>query len=74
MLQHDITNDKYYFYGTEITAERYAEIRLVLDNMPTAPQGYYYVLNKELEWELHEVIDDDPTAEEIVSILTGEVE
>lgn len=71
MLQHDITDNKYYFYGSEISAEMYAEIRAILDDMPTAPQGYFYILTENLEWELREAPPDEPDAEEILSILTG---
>ena len=71
MLQHDISNDKYFFYGSEITAERFAEIRAILDEMPTAEQGYFYVLTEELEWELHEAPPEEPDAEEILGILLG---
>ena len=74
MLQQDFTSGKYYFYGTEITAERYAEIRGILDEMPEAPAGYFYVLTEELEWDLREDPDpeeDEPEPEELLSILLG---
>jgi len=75
MLQHDITNNRYYFYGKEITAERYAEIREIMDNMPEAEKGYYYILTEDLEWELHKTPEpDEPTAEEALSILLGGAE
>ena len=74
MLQHDMTNERYYWYGTEITAERYAEIRGILDEIPEAPAGYFYVLTEELEWQLMEGPDpeeDEPEPEELLSILLG---
>ena len=75
MLQHDITNNKYYFYGKEITAERYAEIREIMDNIPKAEKGYYYILTEDLEWELRKMPDPDPEEEtddsEALSILLG---
>lgn len=75
MLQHDITNEKYYWYGVEITAERYAEIRAILDEMPEAPEGYFFVLTEELVWELQETPDPDedeePDLAELLEILLG---
>ena len=73
MLQHDITNDKFYFYGNEITAERYSEIRAILDEMPKAPEGHFYVLTELLEWELREYPEpsEEIDADEALSILLG---
>ena len=74
MLQHDMTNNRYYWYGTEITAERYAEIRGILDEMSEAPAGYFYVLTEELEWDLREDPDpeeDEPEPGELLDILLG---
>lgn len=73
MLQHDMTNERYYWYGTEITAERYAEIRGILDEMPEAPAGFFYVLTEELEWDLREAPEDegDPEPGELLDILLG---
>ena len=38
--------------GEEITEKEYAEIKNVIRNAPTAPDGYAYVLTESLEWEL----------------------
>lgn len=71
MLQHDITNNKFYFYGAEITAERYAEVSAILDDMPMADAGYYYILTESLEWELHQAPPDEPTDVDIITVLLG---
>ena len=55
MFVKNYTTGKCYSYGKEISAEEYAEIMNRLKNPPDAPDGYYYTLNEELEWELHEV-------------------
>ena len=75
MLQHDMTNGRYFWHGTEITSERYAEIRAILDEMPTAPDGYYFSLTEDLVWELCEVPDDEddpePDPVDLLNILLG---
>lgn len=38
--------------GEEITEKEYAEIKNVIVNAPTAPDGYAYALREALEWEL----------------------
>lgn len=41
--------------GEEITENEYAEIKNVIANAPTAPDGYAYVLTDSLEWELTKI-------------------
>lgn len=36
------------------TEEEYNRIRAILQNAPTAPDGFYYRLKENLEWELCE--------------------
>ena len=55
MFVKNYTTGKCYSYGKEVTAEEYTEITDRLKNPPDAPDGYYYTLNEELEWELREV-------------------
>ena len=76
MLQHDITNNKFFFYGKEITAERFAEIRAIMDEIPTAPPGYFYILTESLEWELREYPEpsEDVDGDELLEILMGGAE
>lgn len=45
--------------GEEITEKEYAEIKNVIRNAPTAPDGYAYVLTDSLEWELIKVESPD---------------
>lgn len=42
------------------TEEEYMRIKSILDNAPTAPDGFYYRLKESFEWELCEM----PTIEE----------
>lgn len=42
------------------TEEEYMSIKAILENTPTAPEGFYYRLKENLEWELCEM----PTVEE----------
>lgn len=39
----------------EITAEEYNRVKAVIDNRPTAPDGFAYRLTENLEWELYEL-------------------
>jgi hypothetical protein len=50
---------------TEITAEEYDRIMIVIKNRPTPPDGMGYYLTTELEWELYErpIIEDEPIEE-----------
>ena len=59
----------------EIDEEEKNALVALFNSMPTAPEGYRYKLKADtLEWELVEIPPepDEPTAEEIVTILTGE--
>ena len=43
-----------------ITEDEYVTIKEILENAPTAPDGFYYRLKDNLEWELCEMsIDED---------------
>lgn len=42
--------------GVAIAEEEYNKIQKIIDNRPAAPEGYYYILNNKLEWELKEKI------------------
>lgn len=76
MLQHDITNNKFFFYEKEITEERFAEIRAIMDEMPIAPPGHFYILTETLEWELREYPEpsEDVDDEEAFDIIFGGAE
>lgn len=62
--------------GTEITEEEYGTILEAINNKPQATDTKDYLLKEDLTWEEYEVepVEDEPTAEEIVNILTGEEE
>ena len=62
MLSKSIMTNKYYWHGAEITEAEYNHIKSIIDNRPTAPDGYGYRLTDSLEWELYEL----PIEEEIV--------
>ena len=66
MLSKTITNGKYYWHGEEITEAEYNHIKAIIDNRPTAPDGYGYRLTINLEWELYEIppVEDEPTEDE----------
>lgn len=51
--------------GTPITEEEYENILDVLQNRPTAEDGYAYRLREDLTWELVEVPVVDPDDEEV---------
>lgn len=75
MLVCNKTKGVYYFYGKEITEAEYNEIREIIRNRPTAPEGYGYRLTESLEWELYELpaAEEDPelTAEEALDIIVN---
>lgn len=48
----------------EITEERYNEVLNKLNNKPTAPEGYFYKLHINLEWELIKVEETNIPIEE----------
>lgn len=63
--------------GELITESEYNEIMTVIQNAPQETDTIGYMLKADLTWEAYEkepVEVDEPTAEEIVSILTGESE
>ncbi len=51
---------KYYCDGAEISEAEYNEIRQIIKNRPTAPDGCTYRLTDELKWELYEIPPEDP--------------
>ena len=59
--------------GEEITETEYNEILSVLKSAPHV-EGKGYKLKTDLTWEEYDlpVPEEEPTAEEIVEILTGE--
>ena len=65
----------FYRDGKEITESEYNRIKAIIDNRPTAPDGYGYRLTADLEWELYELPaeEDDPelSAEEALEIIVG---
>ena len=63
--------------GKEITEEEYGNIMSVIKTKPTESLTVGYRLKEDLTWEAYDkepAPEDEPTAEEIVSILTGEAE
>lgn len=76
MLSRNLITGKYFHNGVEITAEEYEKIREIIQNRPTAPEGYAYRLTDALEWELYELPEDeeeDPelTDAEALEIILG---
>lgn len=61
--------------ATEISAEEYNCVKSVIDNRPTAPEGFAYRLTENLVWELYELpaeeTDPELTAAEAPAIITG---
>ena len=57
----------------EISKEEYDRIKAIIDNRPTAPDGFAYRLTAELEWELYELPpmeeDEEVTAEDYEAAL-----
>lgn len=49
----------------EITESEYNEIREIIRNRPTAPDGYGYRLTEDLQWELYELPTEEETDEEL---------
>jgi hypothetical protein len=41
--------------NSNCTEAEYLEIKAILENAPSAPEGYVYKLTEGLEWELFEV-------------------
>ena len=61
---------------TEITESEYNDIMSAILNKPTPTESTDYMLKEDLTWEACEIeqAEPEPTAEEIVNILTGEAE
>lgn len=67
--------------GEEITAEEYEEIRALIADKPTPPEGYDYRLTAALEWEpyelppapdpMDEVLDAATAASVIMEVMSG---
>lgn len=55
MLSKSNMTGKHYWNGAEITEAEYNRIKAIIDNRPTAPDGYGYKLTDSLEWELYEL-------------------
>lgn len=60
--------------GSQITGAEYNHIKTIIDNRPTAPDGFTYRLTAELEWELYELpvveeVDEDATADDYEAAL-----
>ena len=65
--------------GTEITEAEFNEIAAVIANRPTDTSEVWHRLREDLTWEGYPAPiippePDEPTAEEIVNILTGGAE
>lgn len=51
--------------NSNITEEEYTRIKTIIENSPNAPDGFYYRLKDNLEWELCEVsISEEETADD----------
>lgn len=76
MLSKSNVVGKYYWNGKETSESEYNRIKSIIDNRPTAPDGYAYRLTEALEWELYVlpgVEDADPelTEAEALAIILG---
>lgn len=62
--------------GEEISVERYNDILNAISTMPKDTKDISYRLKRDLSFESVPVepFEDEPTAEEILDILTGESE
>ena len=52
LVKHD---NRYTWFGKEISEEKYEKILAMLRNRPAAPVGYAYRLTENLMWELYEL-------------------
>lgn len=50
--------------NSNITEEEYIKIKAIIENAPIAPDGFYYRLKENLEWELCEMATIEETANE----------
>ena len=63
--------------GEVITQEEYDEIMTAIQNRPVGTETIDYKLKTDLTWEAYElepVGEEEPTAEEVLDILTGGAE
>ncbi len=52
--------------GEEISQQEYEDILKVINNRPQAPDGCYYALKENLEWELKEIPESLSIDEEVM--------
>ena len=45
--------------NSNITENEYVHIKTIIENAPNAPEGFYYRLTDELDWELCEMTIDE---------------
>ena len=73
MLSKSNVTGKHFWHGKEITEAEYNRIKSIIDNRPTAPDGFTYRLTAELEWELYEMpveeVEEEATAEDYETAL-----
>lgn len=73
MLSKSNVTGKHFWHGKEITEAEYNRIKSIIDNRPTAPDGFTYRLTAELEWELTEMlveeVEEEATAEDYETAL-----
>lgn len=51
----------YFCDDAAITEAEYNRIKSIIDNRPSAPEGYGYRLTHNLEWELYELPVEEPS-------------
>lgn len=58
--------------NSNCTKEEYNRIKAIIENVPTAPDGFYYQLKETLEWELCEmpIIAEEATEEDYLAALS----
>ena len=73
MLSKSNVTGKHFWHGKEITEAEYNRIKSIIDNRPTAPDGFAYRLTENLEWELYEMpveeVEEEVTAEDYETAL-----
>ena len=73
MLSKSNVTGKHFWHGKEITEAEYNRIKSIIDNRPTAPDGFTYRLTAELEWELYgmpvEEVEEEAAAEDYETAL-----
>jgi hypothetical protein len=57
--------------NSNISEEEYHQIRAIFEDVPTAPDGFYYRLKENLEWELCErpAVEETATEEDYHAAL-----